>query len=95
LILIPESAQVFELPHSKLSAIISDDVVGHTKHVHDLIDEFHFLGYYDGGSRLNFDPFCELVNCNEDMCESTFSFLERTYQIQSLGRERPGHGYGL
>jgi hypothetical protein len=42
-----------------------------------------------------FDPLCEFLHCNEDVCESTFSFLERTYQIQPLCGERPGNRYGL
>jgi hypothetical protein len=35
----------------------------------------------DGGGRLHFDPFCEFIHCDEDVCESSFSFLEQTYQI--------------
>jgi hypothetical protein len=33
--------------------------------------------------------------CNEDVCESTFGFLKRTFQIQPPCRKRPGNRYGL
>jgi hypothetical protein len=62
--------KVFKLPHSELSPIIGDNIVGYAKFVHDLLDEFHF------------DPLCEFIHCNDDVCESTFDFLEWTYQIQ-------------
>jgi hypothetical protein len=81
LILMPKSAQVFELPCSKLSPIISDNVVGHAKPVHDHFDEFHHLSRCDVGGKLYFDPLHELIHCDKDMCESTFSFLEQTNQI--------------
>jgi hypothetical protein len=44
-------------------------------------DEFYCLSCCDGGDRLRFDPFCEFIHYDEDMCDSTFSFLEMTYQI--------------
>jgi hypothetical protein len=34
---------VLELPRSELSPIIRDNVVGHVKPVHDILDEFHAL----------------------------------------------------
>jgi hypothetical protein len=40
-------AKVLELPRSELSPIISDNVIGNAKHVHDLFDELHCLGCYD------------------------------------------------
>jgi hypothetical protein len=56
-------------------------VVGYTKSVHDLLDEFHCLSHYNGGGSLHFDLFCEFIHYYEDVCESTFGFLEWTYQI--------------
>jgi hypothetical protein len=84
-----------ELPRSKLSPIISDNVIGYPKPVHDISDEFYRLCRYDGGGRLNFEPFWEFIHCDEDMCESTFSFLERTNQIWPPCGKRLGNGYGL
>jgi hypothetical protein len=74
--------EVLELPRSELSPIISDNVVGYAKLVHDLFNEFHCLGRCNRGVRLHFNPFCEFIYCYKDVCESTFGFLERTYQIQ-------------
>jgi hypothetical protein len=68
------STKVFELPRNELSPIIGDNVFTYAKPVYDLIDEFHCLGSYNGGSRLYFDPLCEFVHCNEDVCEFNFSF---------------------
>jgi hypothetical protein len=39
--------------------------------------------------------FHEFIHYNKDVCESTFSFLERTYQTQPPCRERPSNRYGL
>jgi hypothetical protein len=58
-------------------------------------DEFPSLSSCYGRNRLCFNSFGELVHCYEDVCESTFSFLEWTYMIQPPGRERPGDRYGL
>jgi hypothetical protein len=74
-------AKVLELPRSELSPIISDNVVGYTKYVHDLFDKFHYLGRCYLCGKLYFDPLCEFIHCYEDVCESTFSFLKWTYQI--------------
>jgi hypothetical protein len=49
--------------------------------VHDLLDEFYRLGYCNRGGRLYFDPSYEFIHYYEDVCESTFCFLEWTYQI--------------
>jgi hypothetical protein len=73
--------KVLELPHSELSPVIGDNVIGNTKPLHNFFDELHRLGRYNGSSRLYFDPLCEFIHCDEDVFESTFSFLERTYQI--------------
>jgi hypothetical protein len=65
-----------------LSPIISDNIVGHTKPVHDLSDEFHHLSSSNRSCMPYFDPFYEFIHYYEDVCESTFGFLEWTYQIQ-------------
>jgi hypothetical protein len=78
-----------------LSPIISDNVIGNAKPAHDFFDEFHCLAHCDRSDRLYFDPLCEFINCDEDVCEYTFSFLERTYQIQPPCIEMPGNRYGL
>jgi hypothetical protein len=78
----PESAKkIFKLPRSKLSPIIGDNVVGYIKSMHDFLDEFHCHGHYNGGGGLHFDPLCEFIHGYEDVHESTFDFLEWTYQI--------------
>jgi hypothetical protein len=87
--------KVFELHRSELSPIISDNIIGNTKLVHDFFDGFHCLGRCDSSDRLYFDPLCEFIHCNEDVCESTFSFLECTYQIQPPGRKMLSNRYGL
>jgi hypothetical protein len=73
--------KIFKFPCSKLSPVISDDIVENVKYVHDLFHEFQCLSRGYGCSRLDFDPFGELLNYNEGVCEPTFSFFERTYQI--------------
>jgi hypothetical protein len=64
-----------------LSPTISDNVVGYAKPIHDLLDEFHYLGHCNGGGKLHFDPFCEFIYYYEDVSEYTIGFLEWTYQI--------------
>jgi hypothetical protein len=68
--------KVLELSRSELSPIISDNVIENTKLIHDFFDELHRLGRYNGSGRLYFDPLCEFIHCDEDVCESTFNFLE-------------------
>jgi hypothetical protein len=78
-----------------MSLIIIDNVVRHAKPVHDLSDEFHCFGSCDGNCRLYFDIFYEFIHCYEDVCESTFDFLEWTYQIQPPCGKRSCDRYGL
>jgi hypothetical protein len=76
-----DSSICTELPHSKLGSVVSDYIIGVSKPVHDISDEFHGLSIRYGSCRLYFDPFGELMHRYQDLCESTFSFLEWTYQI--------------
>jgi hypothetical protein len=71
--------KVLELPHSEPSPVIGDNIIENAKHVHDFFDELHHLGRCNGSCRLYFDPLCEFIHCDEDVCEFTFSFLKRTY----------------
>jgi hypothetical protein len=87
--------KAFELPRSELSLVIADNVIGNAKHVHNFFDELHHLSRCNGSGRLYFDPLCEFIHYDEDVCESTFNFLERTYQVQPPSGERPGNRYGL
>jgi hypothetical protein len=73
--------KILELPRSELRPVIGDNVIGNAKLVHDFSDELHHRGHCNGGGRLYFDPLCELIHNDEDVCESTFSLLETTYQI--------------
>jgi hypothetical protein len=72
---------LIKLHRKKLSHIVSHYIVGDIEPVHDLRDEFHRLGSHYGSHRLRFDTLSELVHYYEDMCESSFSFFKRTYQI--------------
>jgi hypothetical protein len=85
--------KVFKLPHSELSSIIGDNVVEYAKQVHDLLDEFHCLSCYNGGGELHFDPLYEFIHYYENVFESTFDFLEWTYQIQA--QVEKGHVIGM
>jgi hypothetical protein len=87
--------KIIKLTRSELSPITSSNIIWHTKPVHDFFDEFYHLGCYDWSGRLYFEPFHEFIHCHKDVCESTFSFIERTYQIQPPCGERPGNRYGL
>jgi hypothetical protein len=73
--------KVFELRRSKLSPTIGDDIIGYAKLVHDLFYEFDRLAHCDWGGRIYLDPLHKFIHCNEDMFESSFSFLEWTNQI--------------
>jgi hypothetical protein len=57
-----------ELPHCELGLIISNDIIRDTELVHDI-------------SWFCFDPLGKLVYCHEDVCETTFSLFEWTYQV--------------
>jgi hypothetical protein len=63
--------KVFELPCSELSPIIDDNVIGNAKPVNDFFDELHRLGRCNGSGRLYFDPLCEFIHYDKDVCEST------------------------
>jgi hypothetical protein len=58
-------------------------------------DEFYHLSSCNGGDGLDFDPFCEFIQCYRDVCDSTFVFFEWTYQIKPPCWKRPSDGYGL
>jgi hypothetical protein len=88
-------AKVFELPCSKLCSIVDDYIIVDAKPIHDLMDEFHWLGCCYRSHQLFFDPFGELVHCYEDVCETSFDFSKWIYQIQPPCRKWPGDWYGL
>jgi hypothetical protein len=73
--------KVFNLPCSEPSPIIDDNVVEYAKSIRDLLDEFHCLSRYNGGGGLHFDPLYEFIHCYDVGHQSTFGFLEWTYQI--------------
>jgi hypothetical protein len=50
--------------------------------MHDVLDELDCFGCAIFYEWLVLDPFGELVNSHEDVLETAFSFLERSYLIQ-------------
>jgi hypothetical protein len=90
----PESTQVFKLPRSELSPIMSDNVVGYAEFVHDILDEFHYFGRCNVGDRLHFDPVCEFIHCYKNVCESTFGFFLNGTTKSSPQVEK-GHMIGM
>jgi hypothetical protein len=53
------------------------------------------LSRCDRSYLIYFYPFGELIHHYEGVCESTFSFIEWTYEIQPPCRERQSDRYGL
>jgi hypothetical protein len=49
--------------------------------MHDVLDELNYFGCAIFYEWLLLDPFGELVNSHEDVLETAFSFLERSYLI--------------
>jgi hypothetical protein len=57
--------------------------------MHGILDEFNCLGCAVFDKWFVFSPFGELVNCHENVLETTLSSLKRSYLVQPLARERP------
>jgi hypothetical protein len=60
---------------------ICDDSIGHAEAMHEVLNELDYFGYAVFFEWLVLDPFSELVNSHEDVLETAFSFLERSYLI--------------
>jgi hypothetical protein len=57
--------------------------------MHDVLDELDCFGCVVFYEWFVLDPFGELVNSHEDVLKTAFSFLERSYLIQSLAGKWP------
>jgi hypothetical protein len=57
--------------------------------VHDVLDEVDCFGYAIFYEQFILDPLGELVNSHKDVLETALDFLERSYLIQPLARQRP------
>jgi hypothetical protein len=68
---------------------IGDDVVGYSKAVHDILDEFDCFCYTILHEWLVFDPLSEFVDFNKDVLKSAFGLFEWSYLIQPSAYERP------
>ena len=56
--------------------------------MHNVLDELDCFGCAVFYEWFVFNPFGELVNCYEDVLETAFCFLERSYLIQPPVGER-------
>ena len=68
---------------------IYDDSIRHAEAVHNVLDELDCFGCAIFCEWFIFNPLGELINCYEDVLETAFCFLERSYLIQ------PPAGEGL
>ena len=88
-------AEVEEGFACELSAVVGDDSVWYSEPVDDPLDEL------DGGlGRLawnwhHFHPFCELVDCHEQVLVTSHRLWYLADDVQPPERERPGDWYWL
>ena len=85
----PILCPTFEFYSCKGSTQICDDSIGHAKAVHNVLDEHDYFGCAVFCEWIEFNPLGELVNCYEDVLETAFFLLERSYLIQPSIGERP------
>ena len=88
-------APEFYLVGREVRAVVSDDAVRHAVPSSDVGDECY-------GSRpvqlldwLCFDPLCEFVHGDKQMCQAATGCLERAHHVQSPDGKGPGDGDGL
>ena len=79
----------------ELSAIIRDNPVWYAEYDHDVLEELFGLLGCDFGYRFGFNPFGELVDGGEEVCETTWCYLQGSDHVESPGNERPGAQNGL
>ena len=88
-------AEVRHLTHSKISAIIGDDAMRIAISEDDLLQKASSSRTITLGDWFNFDPLRELVDCDQQMRETSASSLERSNHVQPPDRERPSKRDGL
>jgi hypothetical protein len=88
-------AKLRHLSHSKISAIISDDAMRIAVPKDDLLQEASGSRTVALGDWFNFNPLCELIDCDQEMCETSTGSLERSNHIQPPDRKRPSEGDGI
>jgi hypothetical protein len=68
--------KILELPRNELSPIISYNVIGNSKHIHDFFDEFHCLDHCNGSDRIYFDPLVNLSTTMKMCVNPPLAFLK-------------------
>ena len=69
-------AELQELLSCKLGAVVRDDRVRDPEPVDYVSEELHGLLGFDLGDESSLDPFGELVDCYQQVCEAPGHFLQ-------------------
>src|SRR5438128_2283825 len=73
----------------ELSAIIRDNPVWNAESNHNVLEELLHFGSCDCGVRFGFNPLGEFVDGDEEMCETTRRYLQRTDHVENPDCKRP------
>ena len=82
-------------PLAKFVSFVGDDAVWHTIPSSDVDDECYGSRPVQLFDWLCFDPLCELVHGDKQMCQAGAGCLERDHHVQSPDGKGPGKGNGL
>ena len=88
-------AEGLHLSFSKICAVVGDDVVRVAKSEDELLEELGCGLAVEFLDRFDFDPFGELVDCDEQLCHATASCLELTQHVYSPDCKWPCQRDGL
>ena len=92
---LPGVAEVQELVTYELSAIVSNNVIGDSEPMDDVMDEFGLLLRLEVGDGSDFDPLGEFVNGDQEVVEAPRRLLELPDHVEAPDREWLGDGNSL
>ena len=84
-----------EQPAGELRAIVGDDAVGYAEAANQTLDEFHRRSCRDVPDWFHFRRLGELVDGDVEVAVAPDSSWERSQDVESQDRKRPGEGDGL
>src|SRR5512141_2367754 len=80
---------------SELSAIISDDPIGHSKSMHNVDEEVSSVICCDCDNRFSFNPLGEFVNGHKEVRVTADYLFKRANHVEPPNRKRPRQWDGL
>ena len=88
-------APVCEFQPGELSAIICDNPVRNAESDHNILEELLGLGGCDRGDGFGFNPLGELIDGDEEVCETIRHSLQGADHVETPDCKRPSDQDGL